>query len=584
MNARTLLPCLFLLALAALPACSDSQIYGLEADLVVDPDHLDFGSVSVGAVETRSVRLLNAGEASLEILSLALRDGAPSLAFAGTPGRLGPGEETFVTVSFQPGDEGSVSDALVVENTETDAPVEVPITASGADLPPIPGSPDIYANPAGWSFGPVDVGQVFSAAFDVHNGGDGDLVLDSVFLAGDVAFTLSDDGGLPVTIPAGGEPTRLVVDFAPYGVQEFVTDLHVLSNDADTPDLVIPINGEGADVGSDGPVAVCSVSPPTAVQYDQLVWNGTASYDTGGRPIVSYVWTLSTRPSGSAAAMTGSGATRTTTTDLPGSYTGELVVSNDLGQTSAPCTTTAVVSELELGDGPVAVCSVSPTSALPFDTLTWNGASSYDPDGRPIVAWTWTISSFPAGSSAGLTGFGTNRTTVTDLAGTYTSGLVVTNDLGQASPPCYATSEVTPTEDLWIEMYWTHSGDDMDLHLLKPGGSLRTSGDCYYSNCTGGGLDWGASGVTSDNPRLDLDDIPGTGPENINIVAPYSGTYTVVVNDYPGSVYSSSNLTTVNIYVAGALAASFSNNMLGGENWDWFVATIDWPSGTITPF
>jgi hypothetical protein len=235
------------------------------------------------------------------------------------------------------------------------------------------------------------------------------------------------------------------------------------------------------------------------------------------------------------------------------------------------------------GTGPVAVCSVDPVSAVPLTTVTWHGDQSYDTNNRPITVYNWTVVSFPAGSAARLIGTGANRYTEVDLAGTYIAELTVENDLGQVSLPCRAATTVTPTEDLWIEMYWTYSGDDMDLHLLRPGGSPRTSGDCYFMNCTGWfPPDWGVTSYDGDDPHLDLDDIPGTGPENINISDPADGVYTVFVHDYPGSVNNTPNPVTVNIYVDGALVRTF-NETVTTEDQDWYVCEIDWPSGTVTP-
>ena len=50
---------------------------------------------------------------------------------------------------------------------------------------------------------------------------------------------------------------------------------------------------------------------------------------------------------------------------------------------------------------------------------------------------------------------------------------------------------------------------------------------------------------SADDPYLDLDDIWGTGPENINIAAPYPDLYHVGVHDHPFNAYTGANPTTV---------------------------------------
>jgi len=185
---------------------------------------------------------------------------------------------------------------------------------------------------------------------------------------------------------------------------------------------------------------------------------------------------------------------------------------------------------------PVAVCSVSPAEVEAIHgSADWIGSSSYDPSGGSIVSYDWQLISAPFGSSDVVPSGGANRRGfVPNLAGEYVGQLIVTNSVGVSSEPCFATLDAIPGGNLWIEMFWVHSGDDMDLHLVAPGGSIVSDLDCYYGNCTFGILDWGVRGSTIDNPILDLDDIPGTGPENINIESPSSGRYTVYVHDYPG--------------------------------------------------
>lgn len=237
-------------------------------------------------------------------------------------------------------------------------------------------------------------------------------------------------------------------------------------------------------------------------------------------------------------------------------------------------------------EDPVAVCSVSPSEVRPIvDPATFNGSASYDPAGGTITNYTWSLVSKPTGSAINMpTGSSASRTITPDLAGDYTGRLVVTTSDGRTSAPCETTVTAVPVENLWIEMYWTYSGDDMDLHLVRPGGSLLTDDDCYYGNCTPtgwGGLDWGTWGDTSDDPVLDLDDISGIGPENINIEYPESGVFTVYVHDYPGSVYSGGNPVTVNIYIGGSLAWSETRTISVEDSYNAF-ASINWPAGTVT--
>jgi hypothetical protein len=233
---------------------------------------------------------------------------------------------------------------------------------------------------------------------------------------------------------------------------------------------------------------------------------------------------------------------------------------------------------------PIAVCSVTPNPATPpFTPTTFDGSGSYDPAGRLLVSHIWSLVDSPEGSAAVLpyssgiyiTGF------YPDLAGEYTGELTVINDLGY-SDTCRTVLEAVPAQNLWVEMFWQYPGDDMDLHLLAPGGSIGTSSDCYYANCAWVGLDWGIIGVTEDNPKLDIDDIPGTGPENINIYAPQTnGVYTVYVHDYPGSVYSGPNEVTINIYLNGSLVWTDTRPISAEDSYTPF-ALIDWAASSVT--
>ena len=241
---------------------------------------------------------------------------------------------------------------------------------------------------------------------------------------------------------------------------------------------------------------------------------------------------------------------------------------------------------------PIAVCNVTPNPVSPpFESATWIGNDSYDPSGASILDYSWNLVSIPAGSTSIMPLGSANRYPfVPDLAGDYVGQLIVTNDEGVSSSPCEVTLNSTPAENLWIEMFWEFPNDDMDLHLIAPGGSYNNiSTDCYYSNCTPAvewlyDMDWGVAGYEGDDPSLDLDDIAGTGPENINILDPQAdGFYTVVVHDYQGStsdVYTGNDVT-VNIYLNGTLSWTDTREISGDNTVNEF-ARINWGTGTIT--
>ncbi|RPI15069.1 MAG: hypothetical protein EHM58_14925 [Ignavibacteriae bacterium] len=133
--------------------------------------------------------------------------------------------------------------------------------------------------------------------------------------------------------------------------------------------------------------------------------------------------------------------------------------------------------------------------------------------------------------------------------------------------------------DLCTELRWNTNYSDVDFHLLPPNSSfsdLWTTYDCYYGNKT---PSWG--GV------LDVDDVDGYGPEHITITNWSSpGSYDLYIHYYDDHSAGKSN--------------AFSDALTFEGNWDnlqtvelmnsggishgdvWRIATINFPSGTIT--
>ena len=169
-------------------------------------------------------------------------------------------------------------------------------------------------------------------------------------------------------------------------------------------------------------------------------------------------------------------------------------------------------------------------------------ASAID-DGE-VVRWDWELSRTPDGSNAGPPTTGRPTSTFTpDVAGRYEVILTATDDDGmqdQCVIPVLAVSD----QGLRIEVSWD-TATDMDTHLLRPTGVEwdEEPDDCYYANRT---PDWGGPG-TDDDPRLDIDDTDGFGPENINIDVPVDGIYRAGVLAFRGVAN-----VTMRIYCGGS--------------------------------
>lgn len=444
--------------------------------------------------------------------------------------------------------------------------------------------PDVEVDPTSLDFGALDYGQEQSEVVRISNAGDADLTLEGIALGGlGSAFTLTTTDTLTTLTP--GASTELLVTYTPWSTDD-ADFIRITSDDPDEPTVDVDLSG-----ALDVPLLVFDPDPMdlgglpigASTSADLTLRNeGVADLELYGLMISGDAFSAEL-PATPLTLAPGESTSMPITFEAigEGTFEGRVWASSNAGTGSDSVALTGIGSS-----GPVAVCDVDPDVVTSHDDKpTWVGDESYDPAGADIVSYDWELLEAPTGSSAEMPGDESDadrRDFPWDLAGEYMARLVVTNEFGQVSSPCDAILVAAPTDDLWIEMYWEHAQDDMDLHLLAPGGSKWGSLDCHWQNCVDGGLDWGVPGDDADDPSLDLDDIAGTGPENIRIEDPQYGEYTVLVHDYPASRYRSDNAVTVNIYVGGELVFTDTREISGEDTWESY-ATVSFPDGTVTP-
>jgi hypothetical protein len=269
-------------------------------------------------------------------------------------------------------------------------------------------------------------------------------------------------------------------------------------------------------------------------------------------------WEVTDRPAGAPAPMLthNGGTTATFLATVEGTYALRVTVPGGDGGAERSCVTRVVVRAM----GPVALCPSELTTA----PLRAVGVVARAQGDRPITRYQWTLEGAPATSGRPAPRPADSAVTsyTPDVAGDYTLRLQVTDSANMVDA-CATIVHAVPREGLRVELVWDPpgrscprndgaacDGSDVDLHLLRePGAAMpwRSDDDCHWFNCNasaGRSLQWGMAGL-ADNPRLDIDDVTGHGPENINIDRPSARAYRIGVHYFDAHGAGPQNATVV---------------------------------------
>jgi hypothetical protein len=211
-----------------------------------------------------------------------------------------------------------------------------------------------------------------------------------------------------------------------------------------------------------------AVAPPvanagtnqTVKQGATVQLNGSASSDPNGLTL-TYSWTLTTKPSGSAAALSNPTTAKPTfTADVAGSFVASLTVSNGSSSSSPSTVTVTAVA------APVANAGTS-QSVTVGNTVTLNGSASTDPNGLTLT-YSWTLTSKPSGSAAALSNPTTAKPTFTaDVAGSFVASLTVSNGYSSSSPSTVTVTAVASNPG---------TNPNPTTYYISPSGSDSNSG------------------------------------------------------------------------------------------------------------
>ncbi len=262
---------------------------------------------------------------------------------------------------------------------------------------------------------------------------------------------------------------------------------------------------------------------------------------------------------------------------------------------------TAVAKLRVCGDqNPPPTCSL-PDDIEPLARVYFDGSESYDssqPDNpNAISGWSWQVIQAPPGADAGVFDFNGSETTpgfsmFLPIAGTYVVRLTVTSTFGVVSgvgPQSDVEVIAVPDSRASVQLVWDSPAADLDLHLVNVSQGDMVYGadsDCFWKNCKPTCIPandcqpilWSdaEAAFQGGNPRLDVDDTNGLGPENISLDAPLAGRYRIYVHYYslvsPDVVEPTT--ATIRIYIDGVLRNQYHRFIEPSDLWR--VAQVEW--------
>jgi hypothetical protein len=207
----------------------------LSGQLTAAPASVSFGNLQVGASQTQSGTLTNAGGSSLSITSAVVTGTGFSVTGLNLPLTLAAGQTTTFSVVCNPQTAGVASGTLAVTNNSSNIPLD--ITLSGTAM----AAGSLATTPASFSFGNVLVGGSATQTETLKNSGGENLTISQIAASG-AGFSYTGMS-LPLILTSGQSFT-FAVFFSPVPAGASNGTLSITSSESGTP-LDLALSGVG---------------------------------------------------------------------------------------------------------------------------------------------------------------------------------------------------------------------------------------------------------------------------------------------------------------------------------------------------
>jgi len=213
--------------------------------IVVDPTDLDFGSININSISTKTVKVRNTGNAPLVISSIQFlgTDAASfTLASPDVTFTVNPNESYDLQISFIPTTIGNKSARVVLNHNSAGSNSTINLSGIGVNAA-------ITIQPNSLDFGDILVSSSSSKSIKISNNGSATLTINSLSIAGtnQTMFSLVSAPATPLSV-APGSSVDLNISFSPSSVGSKTAEL-IISSNASSVDSRIPLSGRGVAPG-----------------------------------------------------------------------------------------------------------------------------------------------------------------------------------------------------------------------------------------------------------------------------------------------------------------------------------------------
>jgi photosystem II stability/assembly factor-like uncharacterized protein len=202
----------------------------------ISPTSIDFGEVQVTKSLTKEFRIYNDGVTTLTVSNMTSNNNQFTPIFSNII-NVSPGNYATVSIRFMPSTIGLKTATITITSNDPDNPTKTLSVQGTGFIVPVP---QIEVLPASLDYGEVNVNSSLTSGFYIHNNGNATLQITSI-TSNNTQFSVTTS--IANIIPDYMAP--VAVRFAPNSVGFKTAKITIVSNDLNTPSVVVMVYGDG---------------------------------------------------------------------------------------------------------------------------------------------------------------------------------------------------------------------------------------------------------------------------------------------------------------------------------------------------